>query len=96
MAEIFVSYTSSDRDWAFWIGKELHALGHVPHLHEWEIGAGESIYAWMETHHDNADQVLWVISDDYLKAPYSTLERHTALWQAASQRQSWRTGSFCT
>ena len=37
MADIFVSYTSSDRDWAFWIAKELEALGHVPHVHEWEI-----------------------------------------------------------
>jgi hypothetical protein len=34
MADIFVSYTSSDRDWAFWIGHELDDLGHNPHLHE--------------------------------------------------------------
>ena len=37
VADIFVSYTSSDRDWAFWIAKELEALGHTPHVHEWEI-----------------------------------------------------------
>ena len=37
VADIFVSYTSSDRDWAFWIAKELEALGHAPHVHEWEI-----------------------------------------------------------
>jgi hypothetical protein len=30
--------------------------------------------------------VLCVFSDDYLKAPYSTLERHAALWQAAKKR----------
>jgi hypothetical protein len=40
----------------------------------------------MEQRHDAADHVLCVISDDYLRAPYSTLERHAALWQAASQR----------
>jgi hypothetical protein len=34
VAEIFVSYTSSDRDWAAWIGHELIALGHTPHIHE--------------------------------------------------------------
>jgi uncharacterized protein (DUF433 family) len=28
VADIFVSYTSSDRDWAFWIGQELLKLGH--------------------------------------------------------------------
>ncbi|MGE0503592.1 MAG: tetratricopeptide repeat protein [Rhizobiaceae bacterium] len=86
MADIFVSYTSSDRDWAFWIGRELKALGHVAHIHEWEIAGGENIYAWMEERHDAADHVLCVVSDAYLKAPYSTLERNAALWQAASNR----------
>jgi len=33
-----------------------------------------------------ADHVLCVVSDDYLKAPYSTLERNAALWQAAAKR----------
>jgi tetratricopeptide (TPR) repeat protein len=86
MADIFVSYTRSDRDWAFWIAKELEALDHAAHVHEWEIKGGDDIYAWMEQYHDAADHVLCVISDDYLKAPYSTLERHAALWQAAKKR----------
>jgi hypothetical protein len=86
MADIFISYTSSDRDWAFWIATELEALAHTPHVHEWEIKGGDDIYAWMEQRHDAADHVLCVVSDDYLKAPYSTLERHAALWQAASKR----------
>ena len=86
MADIFISYTSSDRDWAFWVAKELQALGHVPHVHEWEIKGGDDIYAWMEQRHDAADHVLCVVSDDYLKAPYSTLERNAALWQAAAKR----------
>ena len=38
MADIFISYTSADRDWAFWIAKELEALGHVVHVDAWEIG----------------------------------------------------------
>jgi TIR domain len=86
MADIFVSYTQSDREWAFWLAAELKELGHTPHLHEWEIQGGDDIYAWMEAHHDAADHVLCVVSDEYLKAPYSTLERHAALWQAASKR----------
>ena len=86
MADIFISYTAADRDWAFWIAKELEALGHVPHVHEWEIERGGDIYAWMEQRHDTADHVLCVVSDGYLKAPYSTLERNAALWQAASNR----------
>jgi hypothetical protein len=72
VADIFVSYTSNDRDWAFWIAEELKGLGHMPHVHEWEVNAGDAIYAWMEARLDAADHVLCVVSDDYLKAPYST------------------------
>jgi hypothetical protein len=86
MADIFVSYTCSDREWAFWIANELKTLGHLPHVHDWEIKGSDDIYGWMEQHHDAADHVLCVISDDYLRAPYSTLERHAALWQAAEKR----------
>ena len=85
MADIFISYTASDRDWAFWIAKELEALGQTPHIHEWEI-KGDDIYAWMEGRYDAADHVLCVVSDEYLRAPYSTLERNAALWQATSKR----------
>jgi tetratricopeptide (TPR) repeat protein len=86
VADIFVSYTKSDRDWAFWIANELQALGHQPHVHEWEIKGSSDIFGWMEKRFEAADHVLCVVSDAYLKAPYSTLERNAALWQAASKR----------
>jgi len=86
MADFFISYTSEDRYWAHWIGKELTALGHVAHVHEWEIEGGGDIYGWMEKRLDAADHVLCVISDEYLKAPYSSLERNAALWQAAGNK----------
>ncbi len=73
-----VSYTSSDRDWAHWIALELEKLGHKAHVHEWEITGSDDIYAWMEERHDAADRVLCVVSDEYFKAPYSTLERNAA------------------
>lgn len=88
MAKIFLSYTSGDSAWAQWLGKELRALGHEPFVHEWEIGPGESIHAWMATRHDEADHVLCVLSDAYLNenAAFSRLERESALWAAASKR----------
>jgi hypothetical protein len=39
VADIFVSYTSTDRDWAFWVAKQLEPLGHTPHIHEWRLMA---------------------------------------------------------
>jgi SAM-dependent methyltransferase len=68
------------------IASELEALGHTPHVYEWEVKGSDDIYAWMEARHDAADHVLCVVSDEYLKAPFSTLERNAALWQAASKR----------
>lgn len=86
MADIFISYTSSDREWAFWIGQELQALGHTPRIHEWEIGPGGDIAAWMEERHDRADHILCIISENYLSEPYSTWERRAAQWAAATDR----------
>ena len=40
--------TSADREWAFWIGTELKALGHEARIHEWELSAGADIMQWME------------------------------------------------
>jgi tetratricopeptide (TPR) repeat protein len=85
VADIFISYTSKDRDWAFWIAQELERLGHVPHVHEWEISAG-NIAAWMEERQNKADHTLCVVSQAYLDAPYSSWERQAALWAAATKR----------
>jgi len=52
VADIFVSYTSGDRDWAFWMGQELERLGHVARVHEWEVSAGGDIAVWMEERHN--------------------------------------------
>ena len=86
MADIFVSYTSSDRDWAFWIGQQLEKLGHVAHVHEWENDAGGNIPAWMQERQDKADHTLCVISNAYLSRPYSSWELQAAQWAAASER----------
>jgi hypothetical protein len=37
VADIFVSFTKSDRRWAHWVAQELTALHHEPHVHDWEI-----------------------------------------------------------
>jgi len=86
VADIFVSYTKSDRVKANWIGKELEALGHKPHVHELEIKPGENFYAWMRKRLDAADHALCVISDEYLRAPHSIWEFDAAVRQAADKR----------
>ncbi len=86
MADIFISYTSSDREWAYWVGHELESLGHTPHIHDWEISGGGDIAAWMEERHHAADHVLCIVSNAYLEKPYSAWERRAAQWAAATDR----------
>jgi len=86
MADYFVSYTSSDKVHAQWIAQELCALGHTAHVHEWEVVGGEDIADWMLKRFDTSDHVLCVISEAYLKAPYSSWERNAALWKAVKDR----------
>jgi TIR domain len=86
VANIFVSYTSKDRDWANWIGRELEALGHVPHIDHWEVSAGGNIMEWMEKRHHEANHVLCIVSETYLKKPYSSLERQAGQWAAVTAR----------
>jgi hypothetical protein len=86
MADIFVSYTSNDRGWAFWIGQELEKLGHMPRVHEWEISGGGDIAKWMDERLTNADFVLCVVSAVYLTKDYSGWERRAAQWAAQNKR----------
>jgi hypothetical protein len=86
VVDIFVSYTSSDKEWANWIGLELERLGHVAHVHGWEISAGGNIPAWMEERFQRADHVLFVISKLYLTKDYSNWERLSAEWAAVSEK----------
>ena len=86
MAEFFVSYTSKDRNWAFWIGQQLERLQHVARLHDWEIAAGGDIVRWMEERFKGADHILCVVSEAYLKAPYSSWERRAAQWATSKDR----------
>ena len=88
MANIFVSYTGSDRNWAFWIAQELEKLGHIPHVHEWEISAGGNIVSWMEKRLAEADYVLCVISREYLGKSFSSWERRSGEWAAAGGREN--------
>jgi hypothetical protein len=84
VADIFVSYTTSDRDWAFWIGHELEKLGHRARIDAWEVSDSDDVVAWTEERHKKADHILCVISETYLR--YASLERRAVQWVARNDR----------
>lgn len=88
VADIFLSYTNRDQDWAFWIGQELKALGHAPHIADWELSAGSDILAWMEERLEKADHVLCVVSAVCQTKSYSNWERRAAGWAAQSKKRN--------
>jgi hypothetical protein len=85
--KLFVSYTSADRDWAQWIAWTLKEAGHTTFVHEWEVGAGENIPAWMEERLGEADRMIGVFSDGYTQAIYSRSEHWAAYWNDPEGRK---------
>jgi hypothetical protein len=85
--KIFISYTSSDREWAYWIGVTLRDAGYVPLVHEWEIPGGGHIARWMDEGLQAADRLLGVFTDAYTKALYSNSERWSAYWHDPDGRE---------
>jgi energy-coupling factor transporter ATP-binding protein EcfA2 len=79
--KIFISYTSSDKEWAQWIGWELQQAGHEPFIYDSEIGAGDNIAGWMEQRFKQADRLIGVFSDLYCKSAFSQSERWAAYWK---------------
>jgi TIR domain len=85
VADIFISYIPDDRQWAFWIGRELEKMGHVPRVHEWELASDDDTAQWMEQRHGEADHVLCVISEAYRDSPH-------AGWEQRAMRKAAETG----
>lgn len=79
---LFVSYTSSEKPWADWVGWVAQDIGYTVRIHHWEIGSGQSIAAWMQDALDTAHGMLALCSDDYFTKVYSQAEVEAALMKA--------------
>jgi tetratricopeptide (TPR) repeat protein len=86
VADIFVSYTSDDLEWAKWIAQELEKLGHSAHVDRREVPGGGDIMKWIQDQFDGVDHVLCVVSNAYLTNPHSSAEFRAAQWAVQSGR----------
>jgi hypothetical protein len=78
VANIFVSFTKSDQQWAHWIAQELTELHHEPHVHDWEIGPGEDVVGWMERRHDQGDYARGACQDPWRRQRRRPATAHQA------------------
>ncbi|WP_300396772.1 tetratricopeptide repeat protein [Henriciella sp.] len=90
MARIFISFTSSDRPWAHWIGHELISMGHEVRIHDWEQGGvgGGNFRDWMSVQLRECDYTLCLVSPEYFDSSKtdSADELRTAAHRASSER----------
>jgi hypothetical protein len=56
----------------------------VAEIHEWELSRRRRYYGLDGDATDAADHVLCVVSEKYLKAPYSSWERNSTQWDVVT------------
>jgi TIR domain len=79
--DFFISYTQADRRWAEWIAWQLESRGITTVLQAWDFQPGGNFVADMQRAAQGTERTLVVLTDDYLKSEFCTLE-----WTAALSR----------
>ncbi|WP_043840465.1 TIR domain-containing protein [Amycolatopsis taiwanensis] len=75
--DFFISYSPADERWASWIAWQLEAAGHRTLIQAWDFVPGTNFIDFMHRGIRDAAVVVAVLSRNYLKSRYGTLE-----WQA--------------
>lgn len=75
---IFISYTGSDLAWAKWIGSCLLSAGYKVTSQYQDFVPGTNFVKEMDKAIQTTDRTVAVLSSDYLKSNFATIE-----WQAA-------------
>lgn len=74
----FISYTSSDRQWAEWIAMQLEQAGYTLVIQAWDFRPGSHFVAEMNRAAKLAERTLLVLSPAYLRSDFAFAE-----WAAA-------------
>ena len=82
MANIFMSHSSKDKEFARKLKKDLIELGHEVWLDEGEIHVGESISLEIQEGINKADYFVLILTPDSIISKWVSLE-----WDAALQRE---------
>jgi TIR domain len=78
MADFFISYTSSDKVWAEWVGYILEEEGLTVIIQAWDFRPGSNFVLEMQKAATNADRTVMLLSPDYMKSQFASPE-----WAAA-------------
>ena len=84
-SDFFISYASADRAWAEWIAWQLEEAGYSVLVQASAFRAGENLVTSISRALNDADNIIAVISPDYLRSTSTQSE-----YQAAFSRRSKR------
>lgn len=79
--DFFVSYSSSDKDWAEWIAYQLEANGFTTIIQAWDWGPGSNFIWEMQKAARDCERTIIVLSPAFLSAIYTQPE-----WTQAFRR----------
>jgi 3',5'-cyclic AMP phosphodiesterase CpdA/transcriptional regulator with XRE-family HTH domain len=76
--DFFISYSPADERWATWIAWQLEAAGHRTLIQAWDFVPGTNFIDFLDRGVRDSAVVVAILSRNYLKSRYGSLE-----WQAA-------------
>src|SRR5258708_1794886 len=76
--DFFISYTSSDRQWAEWIAMQLDQAGYTLFIQAWDFRPGSNFVAEMDNAAKRAERTVLVLSPAYLESDFAFAEWATA------------------
>ncbi len=81
MKDFFISYSSTDQQWAEWIAWCLEEEGYTSVLQAWDFRPGSNFILEMHKAAADAKRTIAVLSPNYLNSPYTQSEWATAFVQ---------------
>ena len=72
--DFFISYASTDKPWAEWIGWTLEERGYSVRLQAWDFAAGSNFVLEMQRAAEEASKTIAVLSPAYLKSAFAAPE----------------------
>src|SRR3954453_24244842 len=78
MKDFFISYNSSDRDWAEWISWQLEEAGHSAVVEAWDFRQGGNFVLDMQRAIEEAQRTIIVLPPNFLASKFTAPE-----WAAA-------------
>lgn len=88
MANIFISYSSKDENFARRLAEDLIRLGHEPWFDKWQIKVGECIPSKIEHAISKADYVVIILSSSSVKSGWVDREWKTKYWEEIKQNKT--------